>query len=54
MFFDVGLYRNEILMNEIGGLRVFVRFGIQPSTSPSSRRRAEIQQNRTLLLPRLS
>jgi hypothetical protein len=45
MFFDVGLYRNEILMNEIGGLRVFVRFGIQPSTSPSSRSGAEIQQN---------
>lgn len=53
MFFDVGLYRQEILLNEVGSLRVFIRFGIQPSTSASSRRRAEIKQNGTMVLPRV-
>lgn len=51
MFFDVGLYRQEILMNEIGGLGVLIRFGIQPNTTPSGRRSAEIEQDRTVVLP---
>src|SRR6185312_12323531 len=51
MFFDVGLYRQEILLNEVGSLRILIRFGIQPSTSASRRRRAEIKQNGTMVLP---
>jgi hypothetical protein len=49
MFLDVGLYRNEVLVNECGGLLVFVRLGIQPSASASSWRRAEVQQDRPAL-----
>jgi len=51
MFFDVGLYRQEILLNEVGSLRILIRFGIQPSTSASRWRRAEIKQNGTMVLP---
>jgi hypothetical protein len=53
MFLDVGLYRQEILFDEICSVRVLIRFGIQPSTSASSRRRTEIKQNRTMVLSRL-
>lgn len=49
MFFDMGFYRQEILLDELSGLRVLVRLGIQPSTSPSSRGRTEIDQNRSVL-----
>jgi hypothetical protein len=49
MFFDMGFYRQEILLDELGSLRIFIRLGIQPSTSPSSRRRTEIDQNRPIL-----
>lgn len=51
MFFDVGLYGQEILLNEVGSLRILIRLGIQPSTSASSRRRAEIKQDGTMVLP---
>jgi len=50
MFLDMRLHRNEILVNEAGSLLVFVRLGIQPSTSSLSRRGAKIQQDRPLLL----
>jgi hypothetical protein len=49
MFFDMGFYRQEILLNELGSLRIFIRLGIQPSTSSSSRRRTEIDQDRPVL-----
>jgi hypothetical protein len=47
VFLTVSFYRKEIFMNEIVGLRVSIRFGIQPSACFSSRGRAEIQQNGT-------
>lgn len=49
MFFDVGFYGNEILVDELRGLRVFIGLGIQPSTRASRRRSAEIQQHRPAL-----
>jgi hypothetical protein len=52
MFFDMGFYRQEILLDEFGGLRILVRLDIQPSTSPSNRRSAEIDQDRPILLLR--
>jgi hypothetical protein len=54
MFLDVSFYWKEVLVDERGGLRVFVRLGIQPSARSSCRRCAEIQQNRTPLLFRSS
>ena len=39
-------------MNELGRLLIGIRLGIQPSTSSSSRSRAEIEQDRTGLLLR--
>jgi len=47
MFFDMRLYRQKILIDELGGLFVVVRLGIQPSTGSSGRRRTEIQQEGT-------
>jgi len=47
MFFDMRLYRQKILVDELGGLFVVVRLGIQPSTGSSGRRRTEIQQEGT-------
>jgi len=45
MFLDVGFYRDEVLANKLGGPVVFIRFGVQPSASPSGRRSAEVEQN---------
>ena len=50
MFFDVSFDGNEILRDEIGGALVLVRFGVQPSTCASTRRRTEIQQDGPVLL----
>jgi hypothetical protein len=50
MFFNVGLYRKEVFADEVRGLLIFIRLGVQPSTRPSRRSRAEIQQNNTGLL----
>jgi hypothetical protein len=50
MFLDVGFDGQEILVNEIGGFRIFVGLGIQPSTGASSRSRTEVQQNGATLL----
>ena len=50
MFLDVGFDGQEILVDEIGGFRVCVGLGIQPSAGASSRSRAEVQQNRAALL----
>jgi hypothetical protein len=50
MFFDMGFYRQEILLDELSSFLIFVRLGIQPSTSPSSRSRTEIDQDRLILL----
>ena len=52
MLFDMRLYRQKILMDELGGLFVVVRLGIQPSTGSSRRCRTEIQQEGTGLLLR--
>ena len=45
MFLDVSFYRNEVLENKLGGLIIFIRFGVQPSASRSGRRSAEVEQN---------
>ena len=44
MFFDVGCERDEVLVDERGGLVVVVRFGFQPSASASSGSSAEVDQ----------
>jgi hypothetical protein len=52
MFLNVSFYRKEILADEFGRLLIFRRFGIRPSTCPSRRSRAEVQQDGAgLLLP---
>lgn len=45
VFLDVGLHREEVLVDELCGFLVLVRLGIQPSTGASRRRRAEVEQN---------
>jgi hypothetical protein len=50
MFLDVSFYRNEVLENKFGGLFVFIRFGVQPSASPSGWRSAEVEQKRPFSL----
>src|SRR5246500_5870647 len=47
---DVSLDGKEVLVNELGRLLIGIRLGIQPSTSSSSRSRAEIEQDGTALL----
>jgi len=54
MFLDVGFYRNKVLTNKLRGLVVFIRLGIQPSTSASSRCCAKVQQNAPSFLVGLS
>ncbi len=53
LFLDVDLYGNEMLVNEVGNLLIGVYLGIQPSTSASRRRGAEVEQYRLVLLLRL-
>jgi hypothetical protein len=50
MFLDVGFDGQEILVDELGGLLVFVGLGIQPSAGGSGRSRTEVQQNGAVLL----
>ena len=50
MFLDMSFYRQKILVDEICRLLIFVRLGIQPSTSSSRGCRAEVEQNRPILL----
>ena len=50
MFLDVGLDWNKILLDEVDGLVVLVGLGVQPSTSSSCRRRAEVEQNGPIIL----
>ena len=45
MFLNVSFYRKKILADEFGSLLIFIQVGIQPSTCPSRRNRAEIQQD---------
>jgi hypothetical protein len=52
VFFYVSFDGKEIFVNEFGSLLIGIRLGIQPSTSSSSRSRAEIQQDGTGLLLR--
>lgn len=52
MFFYVSFDGEEVVVNEIGSLLICIRLGVQPSTCPSSRSRAEIQQNRARLFLR--
>ncbi len=49
MFFDVGFYGDEVLVDELSGLRIFIGLGIQPSTRASRGCGAEIQQDRLAL-----
>jgi hypothetical protein len=49
VFFDVSFEGDETLMNEIGDFLIGVRLSFQPSTSASSRRRREINQQRLVL-----
>jgi hypothetical protein len=35
MFFDVRLYGQEIVIDEVGSRSFFIRLGVQPSASPS-------------------
>jgi hypothetical protein len=48
MFFDVCREWDEVLINECRDLIVAVRFGFQPNTCASSRRRTEIDEQRLL------
>ena len=48
MLFDVRFDRNEILLNELRGLRVVVRLGFQPSAGASSRRRTKVDKKRLM------
>ena len=50
MFLDVGFDGQEILMDELSGLLVFVGLGIQPSAGASEGSRTEVQQNGAVLL----
>jgi hypothetical protein len=52
MFLNVSFDWKEILVDEFGSFLVFIRLGIQPSTCPSRRSRAEIQQDGAKLLLR--
>jgi hypothetical protein len=54
MFLDVGLYREEIRVDEVCDSFIRVRLGFQPSTGASSRSRAEVEKDRTARLLRLS
>jgi hypothetical protein len=53
VFLDMGLDGQEIRLDELRGSVIRVGLGFQPGTSPSSRRRAEIQQHRAVGLPGL-
>ena len=44
VFLEVRCYRKEILINESRDFIVVIRFGLQPNTSASSRRGAEVEQ----------
>jgi hypothetical protein len=45
MFLDVSFDGKKVFADEVRRRLILVRFGIQPSTGPSSRSGAEIQQN---------
>jgi hypothetical protein len=50
VFLDMSFNRDELFVDEGGGLLILMRLGIQPRTGPSSRRCAEVEQNRLILL----
>jgi hypothetical protein len=50
MFLDMSFYGQEMFVDELTRFLVFIRFGIQPSTSPSSWSRAEVHQDWSGLL----
>ena len=50
MLLDMGFYRDKLLLNELSSFLIFIRLGIQPSTSASNRGRAEVQENGLPLL----
>jgi hypothetical protein len=50
MFFNVSFYRKKVFADELRSFLIFIGLGIQPSTSSSSRGRAEIQQDGAGLL----
>jgi hypothetical protein len=50
MFLDMSFYGQEMFVDELTCFLVFIRFGIQPSTSPSSWSRAEVHQDWSGLL----
>jgi hypothetical protein len=53
MFFDVGLERDESLVDEVRNFLIGVGLGFQPSTCASSRRRRKVNQERFVLSLRL-
>ena len=52
VLFNVGFYRKEVFADELGSFLIFIGLGIQPSTCPSRRSRAEVQQDGAKLLLR--
>jgi hypothetical protein len=50
MFLDVGFDGQEILVDELSGLLIFVGLGIQPSAGASGGSRTEVKQNGAVLL----
>ncbi len=53
MFLDMGSDRNEVLVDKRGNGAVGIRFGLQPNTTASTRRCAEVEQKRPVPLPGL-
>jgi hypothetical protein len=48
----VDAHRHEVLADEVRDVRIRIHLGIQPSASPSHRRRGEVQQDVTVQLLR--
>jgi hypothetical protein len=53
VLFYVGTDRNEVFMDKRGDIAVGIGFGLQPDTTASTRRSAEIEQERLVPLPGL-
>ena len=52
MFLNVDFYGDEILVDELGDLRIRINLGIQPGASASSGRGTEVQHDEFVLLLR--
>ena len=49
VLFDMDPERDEVVVDECGGLRIFVGLGLQPSARPSGRSGAEVDKQRLVL-----